>query len=228
MATTFSKRLRRRLLLGLGLPLGSGLLRLVCASLRLERDPGLDHLLERLEAGERFVLAGWHGDILTYYAGLPLIRRFGTVRLLVSRSRDGEYISRILRGAGVEPFRGSSSKGGDTAFREMARAMGPRDIALFPVDGPRGPRGRSKLGALRLARRCGLPVLPVAGDFVPRRRAGSWDRMKIPLPFARLRFRVGEALEVPADADRETLEALRAELDRRLAELERTLDHATP
>ena len=134
--------------------------------------------------------------------------------IMVSQSRDGEYIARIAARAGFLPVRGSSSRAGAPALKELLRlALAGRTIAITP-DGPRGPRHTVHPGVIALAQSSGRPVTPVAIGLSAFWELPSWDRFRIPKPFAVSYGCWGEELHVPPDAD----EAKRAELARVLQE----------
>ena len=117
-----------------------------------------------------------------------------------------------------ETVRGSTTRGGPAALRGLARAArAGRDLAITP-DGPKGPAEEVQLGAVWLAKLTGRPLLPVAFDCRPRPCVGSWDRIIVPLPFSRGAFEYGELLWIPRDADEETTEAGRVELQIRIRE----------
>jgi lysophospholipid acyltransferase (LPLAT)-like uncharacterized protein len=161
------------------------------------------------------VMAFWHEQIFltTYY-----FRRRRIV-VMTSRSFDGEYIARFIQRFGYGAARGSSTRGGVGALVEMARLVRAGCPAGFTVDGPRGPRRVAKTGALLLAKKTGRPVLPFAVTAERFWRLGSWDGLQIPKPFTRAVVRLAPPIRVPADADGETLEALRGELQRALENL---------
>jgi lysophospholipid acyltransferase (LPLAT)-like uncharacterized protein len=101
-------------------------------------------------------------------------------------------------------------------LRALVRAArAGRDLALTP-DGPRGPRGEFKPGALAAARMTGLPIIPLAVDASPVWRLGSWDGFMIPKPFAEVRIEYLPPRLVGRDADRDELEALAAALGEEL------------
>jgi lysophospholipid acyltransferase (LPLAT)-like uncharacterized protein len=146
---------------------------------------------------------------------------------MLSRSRDGGLLAPSLRRVGVLAVRGSSrsaerDKGGLAALDALAAHLAAGDPALIAVDGPRGPRGRVHLGIAELALRCGaavLPVLPLASRRLALR--GSWDRLQIPLPGARIAVHCAAPLE-PAPGERAT--ALRDRIETALGELEASRD----
>lgn len=138
---------------------------------------------------------------------------------LVSASRDGARLARVLELAGVQPVRGSTSRRGAQGLLELV-SWGERglDLALTP-DGPRGPRYVAQSGAIDVAAVTGFPIVPVGYDLSRCWVAPSWDGFLVPLPMTRCITRFGEPLRVPrgvADAEREEA---RRELEQRLLRL---------
>src|SRR5581483_6658782 len=125
--------------------------------------------------------------------------RRANIRVMTSRSFDGEYIARIIAELGFVPVRGSSSRGGVEALRGMARDVG-QAVAAFTADGPRGPKYVAKRGPVLLARSSGAPM---AAFHIAIQRAwvlNSWDQFMIPKPFSRALTRVSKRIFVPPDA----------------------------
>jgi hypothetical protein len=71
-------------------------------------------------------------------------------------------------------------------------------VAVTP-DGPAGPAGIVKPGAVRAAHRAEVPVLPVAARVDRAWRLRSWDRLVIPQPFARIVVEYGRPVAPHAD-----------------------------
>jgi lysophospholipid acyltransferase (LPLAT)-like uncharacterized protein len=132
---------------------------------------------------------------------------------LVSASRDGGLLARVLELFGVTPVRGSSSRRGAQALREMV-AWGERghDLAITP-DGPRGPRYVVQEGVISTARLTGLPIVPVCYRLKWKICMKSWDGFQFPLPFTRCEVITGPALRVPREATDAEREALRQQLE---------------
>jgi lysophospholipid acyltransferase (LPLAT)-like uncharacterized protein len=149
------------------------------------------------DRGEPVLYACWHGRLLpvTYYH-----RREG-VGALISQSADGEYIARVAKGWGYDPIRGSTSRGGRAALREVVRRLRAGQSVAMTPDGPRGPRQEAQGGILVAARLAGVPVVPVAAGCSRAWWLGSWDRMCVPKPFSRVLLAYGEPLRVPRAAD---------------------------
>ena len=138
------------------------------------------------------VLVLWHADML------PCLRAFAGrgMRVLVSRSRDGEIGARAAEALGYRVIRGSSSRGGAEALRILARELRSEGgwVALV-ADGPRGPRAVCKPGALWLSQRTGLPVVCASASVPFGITLGGWARVKLPLPFSRVLVKVSEAFK---------------------------------
>jgi hypothetical protein len=164
----------------------------------------------------------WHGRLLpcTYH------HRHQDVVTLVSHHRDGEYITRLVQKWGYTAVRGSSSRGGLDALRELVRHLrNGRSLAITP-DGPRGPREKLKPGPLLAAQLTGAPIIPVASGASRASYFGGWDRFLIPHPFARLQIAYGEPVYVPRRADEAELQAVADEVEGRLGGLMRRVDQA--
>jgi lysophospholipid acyltransferase (LPLAT)-like uncharacterized protein len=185
------------------------LARLWLATLRVRvvLHPALERVRDR-----PWVLAFWHG---TQWPLLAWRRRRTTV-VLVSLSRDGAMQARALALQGLRVVRGSSSRGGARGLARLVRAM-KREAAdaAFAVDGPRGPLGVVKGGAIVAARATGAVIVPMTGavarGLVLRR---TWDRFAIAWPFTRVDVVLGPPVDPAEDPGaRETVERSLAELN---------------
>ena len=199
--------------------LAGRLLRLVGGTLRV-RHEGEEKLLERLAAGRPVIIYGLHGHLLVGACDLGRYRPY----VMISRSRDGERIARTVEHVGFRPVRGSSSRGGMRALLQMLRLLRDPVVCCHLVDGPRGPRGEVKPGLILMAQRSGAVLVPVLYAARRKWRAGSWDRMQVPLPFGRVTARFLAPREVPPDLTAEAAEALRLEIERELAREELRLE----
>lgn len=154
----------------------------------------------------------WHQRLLcfTYTHG-----RFRG-HVLVSRSKDGEVLARVMARLGFSPVRGSSHRGGSEAMRALlAEAQGGYDFGITP-DGPRGPRQMFKVGAVFLASRSGLPIVPITVAYRRYWQLRSWDRFQLPWPFTHGVIHVGVPITVPPGLDDAGLETWRLHLEEAL------------
>jgi hypothetical protein len=173
---------------------------------------GKEHL-DRLDAaGQPFILAFWHGRILS---NMLYFRDRGIVAL-ISENFDGEWITSVCRHFGFGAVRGSSSRGGARALVQLKRELARGKSVLVTPDGPRGPVGVAQVGAVWLASASGCPILPVRAEARRHRTTRSWDRHQVPSPGATVTVAIGPAIEVPPHADAVTLEAKRLELENAL------------
>ena len=163
-------------------------------------DPSIDPAVNP----RRSIYLFWHEMMLV--PAYTHARR--NIAVLVSHHADGELISTIIHMMGGGSVRGSTSKRGLSALRGMMRRGKLTHIAITP-DGPRGPRRVVQPGAIYLASRTGMPIIPVGFDYARCYRHRSWDRMALPYPGAVARGVLGTAIEVPPDLDRDGIEAYR-------------------
>lgn len=166
--------------------LAAALIRLIHGCLRVETLG--EAPLQTLWADHRpVILVFWHDQLLLMAKGY----RGPGASVLISASRDGEYIARTMGYFGIGSVRGSSTRGGRAAFREMLElAKAPLDLVITP-DGPKGPRHEVKEGVVQLARLSGRPVVPMAFACSRGHRFASWDRFLLPLPPGRGVFSFG-------------------------------------
>jgi len=151
--------------------------------------------LTRGEVDGPVIWVFWHNRVLAVAAAR---RRFFPMRtgyVLTSASGDGLIIAEVMRRLGAGAVRGSSSRGGAAAYRELLRLVGEgEDIAITP-DGPRGPRHEIQPGAVRLALKAGVALMPVRVEASSAWRLKTWDRFMVPKPFARVELITGELLK---------------------------------
>lgn len=175
-----------------------------------ERPAATEEILARRQA---YIGCFWHGRMLLMGRAIPGGQ---PLHLLISGHRDGLLISRGVAHLGVPTVSGSTRRGGASALRAIQKVLGAGDAVGITPDGPRGPRMRAKLGAIKAAQMTGAPILPVSGSATRRRILRSWDRFCLALPFGRGLLLWGEPIRVPADADAAALEAFRLSLEETL------------
>jgi lysophospholipid acyltransferase (LPLAT)-like uncharacterized protein len=187
---------------------GAVVLRSWMRTLRYEYLPQGRNLEPRAMGSERCIYAMWHEYLL-----LPILQyACPDVHVLISRSADGHLLSELCRRLSIPVIRGSSSRGGAEAVRQLLRAGLNTHLALTP-DGPRGPRRRVQSGLVYLASRSGLPVVPVGFGLDRPRRLGSWDQFAIPRLASRAVCVTSEPIPIPEDASPEDLESYRRKVE---------------
>jgi len=195
-------------------------LRLLCVTLRPVYVQ--QHVERRVwSGGTPVVLAFWHGRML-YFVHLYHRHR---LTVLVSRSRDGEFISRILQRFGVHVTRGSSSRGGARGLLAMTRQVRRGYHAALTPDGPRGPRYAVQPGIVTLAQKTGATILPMTYSARWQKVLRSWDGFVVPFPFSRVVVIYGAPISVPAQASPPVLQAKRQEVEVSLRQITEMADH---
>ena len=151
----------------------------------------------------------WHQCVLpcTVY-----FRKSNAV-ILISRSFDGELITRILKMFGFGAVRGSSSRGAREGLLGLKHVIETGSTAIFTADGPRGPIYETKMGPIKLAQTTGAPI--GAFHLQPEHAwvMNSWDRFLVPKPFTRIVVSWANWTHIPTDLPVEHFETKRRQLN---------------
>jgi lysophospholipid acyltransferase (LPLAT)-like uncharacterized protein len=189
---------------------GFGLFRLWARTLRLQvEDP---ENVVGLVRNQPVIFAIWHNRLLmlprVFDPCFPSRQSFG----LISASRDGDLVSILIERSGYGTIRGSSSRKGVIALRQLVDALAAGMNVLITPDGPRGPVYEASQGVVFLAQKTGAAVVPLHMEYSSCWRLKSWDRFFVPRPFAKMRAIFGAPLQVQPTADANQLEAERLRL----------------
>jgi lysophospholipid acyltransferase (LPLAT)-like uncharacterized protein len=203
--------------------LAAEFLRLVWLTNKFGYDPA--NVYERVEPVQPVIFAFWHGQ----HFMTPFIKTKESHRakVLISRHRDGEFNAIAAERLGIGTIRGSGDhgsafhrKGGVGAFKEMVRALDDGYNVASTADVPKRSRVAG-LGIIMLARESGRPILPFAMVTSRFIRLNNWDHTTINLPFGRGAVVGIDAVFVPPDADAETMEKCRLQVETYLNEATR-------
>lgn len=157
MASRWLTAMERWLKLAILPPAGAAVIRALGRSMRLETR-GHEHVDRLYREGRCVIIAFWHSRQLM----MPLTYRGALAHILISQHQDGEIIARIVERFGFRSVRGSSTRGGVEALRELIRlGRSGVDLVVTP-DGPNGPPQVVKMGVIQLARASKLPIIPLA------------------------------------------------------------------
>ncbi len=171
-------------------------------------EEGVTPVLRGEKAGPE-IYCFWHQCVLpcTLY-----FRGSGAV-ILISRSFDGELVTRVLRMFGFDAVRGSSSRSAREGLLGLNRVIESGRTAIFTADGPRGPIYQAKMGPIKLAQTTGAPI--GAFHLEPHKawKIHSWDQFLVPKPFTRICVSWAKPTCVPADLAPEDFEPKREELN---------------
>ena len=159
--------------------------------LRFSSNIPSSQLHEYLSSGESdppFIFAIWHQDEMS---ALPFFQRLG-IRVMVSKSKDGDLLAGALDSLGYRSSRGSSSKNAVSAYLGIMRALNKKESVCLAIDGPRGPIYQAKQGIIDLSNRLKLPILPVLT--IPKHFHTfdkSWSKSRLPYPFSKITISIG-------------------------------------
>lgn len=192
-------------------------LRFVWVTNKFKLDP--PDIYERMEARMPLIVAFWHGQ----HFMMPFLKRkHHRAKVLISRHRDGEINAIAAERLHVGTVRGSGDhgnsfhrKGGVGAFKAMLQVLEDDTNMALTADVPKVSR-KAGLGIVMLARESSRPILPVVIATSRFKRLNNWDRSVVHLPFGRGVIMADDVIDVPNDADAETMETLRATLETRL------------
>ena len=156
------------------------LVNVLCKTLRITVKNKI--VIDELEkANKNYVLAFWHGSML-----LPwYIHRRKRMIALISKSKDGDLLARVLKNWKYRVIRGSSSTGGDVALGIMIDYGKNKHSITITPDGPRGPRQKLKAGAVIAAKKSGLPLILTGVGIQNKKSLNSWDMFSIPKIFTK-------------------------------------------
>ncbi|HPG71099.1 MAG: lysophospholipid acyltransferase family protein [Syntrophaceae bacterium] len=167
--------------------------------------------IEYHASGGTVLLCSWHQQ---FFSAIRHFQSYSSYcpSLMISRSKDGDIIARVAEKSGWHAVRGSSSRGGSSALKEMIERLKRSRLAGHIVDGPKGPAGIVKAGAISLARSTGAVIVPVFTSADRAWHFNSWDRFMIPKPFARVTLHFGTMFDPNGGRD-EDFEDRRAALE---------------
>lgn len=176
----------------------AGFIRLLACTLRCRVE---DRAGVLKNAPPSMIWAFWHNRVIVAPVAYRRFLRQRRGSVLTSPSKDGAIIAATMRCFGVDAVRGSSSRRGALAMRELTAVLaGGQDVAITP-DGPRGPRYRAQPGLVKLAQVTGVPILPMRFVFSSCWRLKTWDRFRIPKPFSRVTVILEPLCTIPAELD---------------------------
>jgi len=158
---------------------------------------GFDRVREMIGRRQGFIFIIWHGRTM-----LPVFycRNMG-IQAIISLSRDGEIQSRIFRRFGFAVIRGSSGRGGMKAALTAIKCLQGGGILALTPDGPKGPANQVQDGTIFMARKAGVPIIPVGVGISRRKLMPTWDSYALPKPFCKCGLIFGEPLMLPSEAD---------------------------
>ena len=186
---------------------------------------GHEHVETLRKQKKSIIYAYWHRHI---FVTIYRFRNTGA-RPLISLSEDGEIVSEIAVEFGMNPIRGSSSKGGARAFLKLLNAIKEDNSeVLITADGPKGPLRQIKDGTILLAQKTRSVIVPICwhANRVKILKK-TWDKFKIPKPFGTITYAYGQPFVIPGNAAKEDYPLLKETLKESIDTLEKEIEGNT-
>ncbi len=188
------KRFFRNVLRFLGNRLLFHVVNLLCKTVKIKQNiprPTRD----LFKSGNKFVVAFWHGTMLIPW----FLFRDSGMSAIISQSKDGELLARVLEKWKYKVERGSSSSGGKEVLETLIEnASGDYSVAITP-DGPRGPVHEMKPGAAIAAKKAGVPLILLGSAYEKYYQFKSWDKFRMPKFFTKAYVVASEPIFIPKE-----------------------------
>ncbi|XDD42551.1 lysophospholipid acyltransferase family protein [Leptospira sp. WS60.C2] len=171
-----------------------------------------------------YIYSIWHTNVL--YS--PYLHRKKNVAVLISESKDGDYINQVVHRFGNTSIRGSSSKGGSKALKAMIQHLKKGLPAAFTPDGPRGPAFILQPGIIAAAQVTQVPIVPFHYECTRQWiLEKAWDKHRVPKPFTTFVVSYGKPIYVPREMNEEEFEKMRLKVeDAMLKNRDRAIEEA--
>ena len=163
------------------------------------------------QQGETVLFCLWHQHLY----GVSWFDAFRDMHpaVMISLSAEGEIFARAGEYGGWKTVRGSSSNGGSEALKKMIRHLRKHRLGMHILDGPRGPMGVAKAGAIQMARMTDAHIVPIEVQANNAWTFNSWDRFFLPKPFSKVTVRFKDPLPPLQVRDAEGFETARGDLE---------------
>src|ERR1035437_421648 len=209
------RKFKQDILRVIGLFVLSQVVNLLCKSLKVTfKNKEVINNLEN--QNKNFVLAFWHGQMLLAW----YLHRNKNFTALISKSKDGDLLEKILRPWKYNVVRGSSSNGGGVALSIMVDYARDNESVVITPDGPRGPANRMKAGAVITAKKSRIPLLLIGVGYKKKRVLKSWDKFEIPKFYSEAKAVYSDPIYVNSDLSFDDTSAFILNCERILNELQ--------
>ena len=168
--------------------------------------------MDYLKNGGTVLLCTWHQQFFSAIRHFQNYKVFNPI-IMISQSSDGEIVAGVAKRTGWNTVRGSSSRNGREALKQMITNLKESKLAAHIVDGPRGPSGKVKSGVIRLAHATDAVIVPFSVSAEKAWYFNSWDKFLLPKPFSKVFLRFGEMIKFDRVKDREIFEGQRKQLE---------------
>jgi lysophospholipid acyltransferase (LPLAT)-like uncharacterized protein len=164
-----------------------------------------------------YIFSLWHQNLIG-----AIISQMGNPHaMIVSASLDGDIVAKPCEWLGHKTARGSSSKKGMKALKQMITYLRNGFPGAITVDGPRGPRHEPKPGVFELAYLARTPIVPLT--VIPRKQyvaIKAWDHFRVPYPFTKFDIHFGQPIVVKKEDKEDGFTRLISDLTQQMKQSE--------
>lgn len=219
---------KRKISQFLAVPLVKLIFFVIWRTCRVKKIIGAEHFDNLQNTGKPFIPCYWHQrHIFCAYYVLHKMKQGLKLGFLISPSADGEIVAQVVKDWGATPIRGSSTRTGAKAMRDMYETITKHRISpVTTSDGPTGPPHVFKQGAVMLSQLTQAPMLPMAYAASRAWQLRSWDRFLIPKPFSRIVIAVGSPRQAAKGVKLDELEPIRLDMEQALNQLIKDAEQA--
>ena len=168
--------------------------------------------MDYLENGGSVLLCTWHQQFFSAIRHFQNYKVFNPI-IMISQSSDGAIVAGVAERCGWNTVRGSSSKGGMKALKNIIANFKERKLAGHIVDGPKGPSGIVKPGVIHLAHAANAVIVPFSVSAEKAWYFNSWDKFLLPKPFSKVFLRFEKMIKFERVKDKESFEKQRKQLE---------------
>ena len=160
-------------------------------TLRIGSDETANQLLSgkvfKQNNGNASFLLFWHNDLLLIFLiFITFKKNFPPITVLVSSNKSADIFAALLEKFGYSIIRGSANTKSLQALKGIHNAIKKKHIIAYAADGPTGPIYQFKPGAVFLSHKYKLPIDLVHAKPTRMIAFNTWDRLKMPLPCAKV------------------------------------------
>jgi Uncharacterized protein conserved in bacteria len=188
----------------------------LCNTLKIDsvNSEEIDSLIKQKK---NFILVFWHGTMLIPW----YLHRNEKLVALVSKSKDGQLLAKLLDRWNYKVIRGSSNDGGRVALKSMIDFVEKDHSLCLTPDGPKGPIHKFKAGAVVTAARTGVPLI-LCGVWNEKKKilSKSWDKFEIPLLFSKVKILYSSPIYIENNVSRVELTKYIVECEEKMEKLQ--------
>ena len=170
-----------------------------------------------IDNNKNFVIAFWHGTMLVPW----FIQNRKNMAALISQSKDGNLLTKILENWNYKVVRGSSSSGGEEALENIIELIKQNYSVAITPDGPRGPQYKFKAGAVVAAKKSKVPLILLGVAYKKKRVLKSWDNFEVPNFFSKVNVNFSDPVFIPSELNYDQTSEMIVKCEQQLNDLQK-------